>query len=212
MKTVLFTSIIVFLTMVCSCQSSLDLRQTKTSAWMHINEEPAIAPNGCKMAQRTEPSTNTRNVYIQRREDEELVLIYAHERSVDATLGHHSQVVLINDYFATKACNVVVADIDSKKNWKIDEEAYQQYLQTAPKEWFPHHVIPEAIGFSPDDKMVLIAMKSSCVASCPEEAGRFEEHFKLWSCVVDSANGALLKVYKTNGIVPHDWWQFERGI
>ena len=209
MKTVIFTFILTFCTLVCSCQSSLDLRQTKTSAWVHINEGTVIAPYGCKMVQRTEPSTNTRNVYIQRREDEEPIPIYAHERSIEATLGHHGRAVLINDYFATKTCKVVVADIDSKKNWRIDEEAYRLYSQTAPKEWLPHHVIPEAIGFSPDDEMVLIAMKSGYVASSAEEAGQFGRSFQLWSYVVDSTNGALLNIYKTDGIVPQDWWQFE---
>ena len=209
MKTAFLAFTFVFCTLICSCQSSLDLSKTNISAWVSFQKETAVVRNGCNMIQKTEPSTNTRKVYIQRREDDEPVLFYAHERSIEATLSYHGQMVLINDYFATKACKVIVADIDSKNNWRIDEEACQQYFQTAPEEWLPRHVIPKAIAFSPDDSMVLIAMQSGYVASSLEEAGQFGKGFKLWSYVVDSTNGALLKKYQTNGIVPHNWWQFK---
>lgn len=160
------------------------------------------------MIERYDPLTYTRSVYVQRKSDKQPILFYTHKRRIEATLGHQDKRVLINDYFATKTCKVVVADIGSGKNWRIDEAARRQYMHTAAKNWLPKYAIPKAVAFSPDDKMVLIAMKSGYIASSAEEAGAFGKRFKLWSYVVDSTNGTVLHTYQTNGSVPHNWWRF----
>ncbi len=208
MKTAICASLIVLCTLVCSCESLLSLRETNSSAWVSFHKEAAVVRNGYKMVQRLEPSTYVRSVYVQRKSDKKPVLFYTHGRRIKAALGHQRQLVLINDYFATKACKVMVANIDSGNNWRIDEKICEQHMRTAPKQWLPYHAIPKAIAFSPDDKMVLMAMKSGYVAGSAEEADDFGKRFKLWSYVVDSTNGTVLHVYQTNGTVPRNWWKF----
>ena len=208
MKIVPCAFLVVFCTLVCSCQPQLNLNQISSSAWVSFHKETTVVRNGYKMVQSFDPSTYVRNVYIQRKSDKKPVLFYTHKRRIEAALGHQGQLVLINDYFATKACKVVVADIDSGKNWQIDEAAQRQYMRTAPKNWLPYHAIPKAIAFSPDDKMVLVAMKSGYIASSAEEADAFGRRFRIWSYVVDSTDGTVLHAYQTNRAVPRNWWQF----
>lgn len=199
---------IVLCVLVSSCQPSLNLRQTNSSAWVSFHKETTVVRNGYKIVQRFDPSTYVRSVYVQRKSDKQPILFYTHKRRIEATLGHQGKLVLINDYFATKASKVVVADIASGNNWQIDEKTCEQHMRTAPKQWLPDHTIPKAIAFSPDDKTVLIAMKSAYVPSSSEEAGQFGKRFKLWSYVVDATDGTVLHAYQTNGIVPQNWWRF----
>lgn len=207
-KTIVCKVFIVLCVLVCSCRPLLNLRETNSCAWVCFHEETTVIRNGYKMVQRFDSSTYVRSVYIQRKTDKKPILFYTHGRRIEAILGHQGQLALINDYFATKACKVMVADIDSAKNWPIDQTARKQHMRIAPKQWLPHYAIPKAIAFSPDDKMVLIVMKSGYIAGTVEEAREFGKRFKLWSYVVDSTNATVLHTYQTNGIVPCDWWKF----
>jgi hypothetical protein len=208
MKILVYIFLIPLCVLLYSCQQSLNLRETNSSAWVSFDKEVTVIRDGYKMMQRFDPPTYARSVYVQRKSDKKPVLFYTHQRRIEAALGHQGQLVLINDYFATKACKVVVADIRSGKNWQIDEAAQRQYMRTAPKQWLPYHAIPKAVAFSPDDKMVLIAMKSGYVASSAEEADAFGRRFRIWSYVVDSTDGTVLHAYQTNRAVPRNWWQF----
>jgi hypothetical protein len=214
MKAAICVLVVILSAVLCSCQRSLDLGDAKSSAWvdLHRERETTIKKSGCSISQRLDASTRVRSVYIKRETDSVPVLIYTHKRRIKATPGHRTQLVLINDYFATKTCKVIVADIESGSNWRIDQQALRQYLQTAPKDCFPRQSIPEAIAFSPDDKMVLIAMKSDYVARSAEEAGQFGNRFKIWSYVVDCDNGSVLHTYRTNTVVPISWWKFPERI
>jgi len=208
MKIPVYIFLIPLCVLLYSCQQSLNLRETNSSAWVSFDKGVTVIRDGYKMMQRFDPSTYARSVYVQRKSDKQPILFYTHKRRIEAALGHQGQLVLINDYFATKACKVVVADIRSGKNWQIDEAAQRQYMHTAPKQWLPYHAIPKAIAFSPDDKMVLVAMKSGYVAGSAEEAGAFGRRFRIWSYVVGSTDGTVLHAYQTNRAVPRNWWQF----
>ena len=207
MRTVICFFCILVCNLACSSQSLLNLRETDFSTWVTFNKGNATDRNGQVITQRHGPSTQVRSVYVQREMDQNPILFYTHQRRIEALLGHQGKLVLINDYFATKACKIIVVEIDSRTNRRIDSQARRLYLNTTPKQWFPNHAIPKAIAFSPDDKMVLIAMKSTHMADSSEHADQFDKTFERWSYVVDSLDGTVIRVFQTNGTIPRYWWK-----
>lgn len=146
-----------------------------------------------------------RSDYVKRPGDDQFILFYRHGRSIGPTLGHHRQLVLINDYAATQGCNVVIADLNTRKNWNIDSAATERYRTTANPD-ARLVIVPEAYGFSPSDREVLIGMDlvyiSVPTAELADEVGR--TYARCWY-VVDSSSGRVLHEYRTNQ-PPSCWW------
>ncbi len=88
---------------------------------------------------------------------------------------------------------------------QIDSQALKMYRQHAR----PDHrlwIVPEAYGFSPHDRQVLIKMvKEDVSAATAEESARSSRTYKEWWYVVRSGNGQVEREYRTNKI-PQRWW------
>jgi|GEM_PF-6069889 len=167
-----------------------------------------------------------RSEYIQRKNDKKPILFYEHERMIDFTLGHQKSLILINDSMASKGNQVMVSNLETRNIFQIDKKMKSDYFsQLFPK----HHpstttdstlnrdrseigswTLPIAMGFSPDDRKVLIHMEGAIEFAWspdPKEEARLKSLYQDWFYVVDSKNGSILKIYKTNS-PPVAWWKF----
>jgi hypothetical protein len=150
-----------------------------------------------------------RSEYIQRKTDQKPILFYQDERVMQFVLGHQKRLVLMNDIFAVAGNYVVISDLDKNENHRIDEAAFDDYTNRFPdtKGTEPDQggfITPNAIAISPDDRQVLIHMDLFTSATLPVGEKWYANH-PDWSYVVDSADGKILKVYKTKA-VPAQWW------
>lgn len=158
-----------------------------------------------KFTEKFDQRTYERWDFVERPSDNQPVLFYHHGRSIAPTMGHQGRFVLINDYSATKACEVVIADLESHKKWNIDTQAVQMYQSNAKPDG-GLIIIPEAYGLSPDDQEVLIGMDLIYV-SVPtgELEGELHKTYKRWWYVVDSSGGRVLHEYRITQ-PPPCWW------
>jgi hypothetical protein len=158
-------------------------------------------------SEKFDPNTYERKVYVKRPNDKAPVLFYVHGRDIAPTIGHHERLVVINDYFATKGCRVMIADLKTHKSWNIDSRAMESYTRNAKPD--PHLIIiPEAYGFSPCDREVLIGMDLIYVSGPTAGlAGELGKTYKRRWYVVDSARGHILHEYRTN-TPPPCWWVY----
>jgi hypothetical protein len=158
-----------------------------------------------------------RGEFVQRKTDKKPIVFYKHQRSIGFTLGHQNRMILINDSPATKSNQVVISDLEKKRNWQIDQKVIDHYYKnifskiksTHDQKEVKFWTLPIGIGFSPDDHKVLIIMEESHfeMGGSPKEDARLREIYKNWSYVVNSENGNILKIYKTKD-VPAEWWKF----
>ena len=150
-------------------------------------------------------STYVRTDFIQRRRDRKPVPFFTHQRGISVTLAHAQRFVLINDYFATKGCRVMVADLQTHRDWQIDQAAAQMYRQAAaPDDRLI--IVPEAYSFSPDDTKVLIGMDLVDLSvATAQEAAQVSNLYKKWWFVVDTSSGRVLREYRTVEI-PKRWY------
>ncbi len=161
-----------------------------------------------EVSEKMTPGENNyiRSAYIKRDGDNEARLFYTHGRQIIVALGHRRSLALINDWESTKSGKVVVANLRSGENCQIDSEALKMYHQHAARDrrlW----IVPEAYGFSPHDRQVLLKMvKEDVSAATAEESGRSSRTYKEWWYVVRSGNGQVIHEYRTNKI-PQRWWK-----
>ena len=174
--------------------AGVDLRPSEVSHEGHF-----------EFSETFDPNTYERREYVKRPGDKEPVFYYKHGRSIAPTMGHHRRLVLINDYSATKACNVIIADIETHKNWNIDSFAMEMYRKNAnPDQGLL--IVPEAYAFSPNDEEVLIGMDLIYVSAPTGELVRqVRKTYKRWWYVVNSSSGRVLHEYRTNQ-PPPCWW------
>lgn len=162
--------------------------------------------------------------YIQRKNDKKPILFYQHDRSITFTLGHKKSLVLINDSMASKGNQVMISDLNTGQIQQIDKKMTADYFnQLFPKNQStasiptPNRdryevgfwILPIAMGFSPDDRKVLIHMEGAdfTLSSDPQEEKRLKSLYQDWFYVVDPMNGYILKIHKT-GNPPTEWWKF----
>ncbi len=179
-----------------------DLRSELRSEWVTFHSSSVARRGRFTLEQKcSRPTGGVRTVYIQRDDDAASRVLYTHERGVRILLGHTGRYALIHDYFATKACNVVVAEIKTGRNWRIDKPVREAHARTASKEWASIYFTPSAVAFSPDDGQVLISLSRDLLQHkdakpCP-----------VWSYVVETRTGKVLREYRTDGRVPRRWWK-----
>ena len=173
--------------------------------WVAPTSE-ALWLNGYEVKEESD-SDGIRREYIRRAEDKRWIPFYTRERYVLVTLGHRRNLVLVNDCPATKFCKVIVVNLFSGENKQIDTSATKTYQRNAsPDERLI--IIPQAYAFSPDDRKVLINLELiyiSVPAEQRELANRLNSSYKNWRYVVDSANGRVLREYRTSTL-PRKWW------
>ena len=131
-------------------------------------------------------------------------MVYVHHRSVNLTLGHRKQLVLINDYEATKSAKVVVANLRSR-GWKqIDKQAlamYRRHVRPDSRLW----IVPDAYEFSPNDKQVFIKFELTAVSAATEaESIAASKTYKEWYYAVNAHTGRVLREYRRKP--PSKWW------
>jgi hypothetical protein len=147
-----------------------------------------------------------RCVFIKRHFDRKLILFYTHHRQILVTLGHRKQLVLINDWGATKSGKVVVVNLKSGLKRQIDGPAVSMYGRHAAPDrrlW----IVPEAYEFSSDDTQVLIKMvKEDVSAATAEESIAAGRTYRAWWYAIDSRTGKVIHEYRTSKI-PANWWQ-----
>jgi len=185
--------------------SSVSLGDIRSeSEWVDFHSSSVARCGRFTLEQKySEPTGGVRTVYIQRDDDAAPRVIYKHERGIRALVGHTGRYVLINDYFATKVCNVVVVDLETGRNWRIDIAAREDHTQSASEEWTGVYFIPRAKAFSPDDSRVRISLSQDILPR------RDAVPYPVWSYVVETRSGAVLHEYLTDGRVPRLWWEFE---
>jgi hypothetical protein len=153
------------------------------------------------------PKTYERKDYIEGPGLKKPVLYYIHNRGISPSIGRRGRLVLINDYFATEGCKVMVSDLKTHKWWNISSRAVQAYNRNANP--YPGLVIvPEGYGFSPSDRRVLIGMDLIYTdVPTAEHASRAGRTFKRYWYVVTSSSGRILHEYRTSK-PPACWWVY----
>jgi len=142
--------------------------------------------------------------YIQRPSDTKPILFYRYERAIDATLGNKGRLVLVNDIPATKSSEILIVDLMTKKKWHIDNQVIHRYHQDVNSK--DYCVLPQPVGFSPDDQKVLIQMVIGyCYKYQPGISERFEKKYDMWAYVVDSKSGNILREFRDKKL-PENWW------
>jgi hypothetical protein len=202
---------IVFTLLLIYSTASAQVVERGNATWAGLKPGVTYRLDGYEVSEHINPDENnyTRSAYIKRDADKEPRLFYTHARQIVVTLGHRRSLVLINDFEATKSGKVVVANLRSGEKRQIDSVALKMYRQHARPDrrlW----IVPEAYGFSPHDRQVLLKMvKEDVSAVTAEESARSSKTYKEWWYVVRSGNGQVVREYRTNKI-PQRWWGTHR--
>jgi hypothetical protein len=198
---------IVFTLLLMYSAASAQVVEHDNTTWVGLKPGVTYRVAGYEVSERITPGEKnyTRSAYIKRDGDKEARLFYIHGRQIVVTLGHQRSLVLINDWEATKSGKVVVANLRSGEKRQIDSEALKMYHRHAAPDrrvW----IVPEAYGFSPNDRQVLLKMvKEDVSAVTAEDSARSSKTYKEWWYVVDSGNGQVIHEYRTNKIRQR-WW------
>src|SRR6266536_393175 len=198
---VAFTLLLIYST------ASAQVVKRGNATWVGLKPGVTYRLEGYEVCEYITPGENiyTRSAYIKRDGDREPHLFYTHGRQIVVTLGHRRSLVLINDWEATKFGKVVVANLRSGEKRQIDSGALKMYRRHARPDR-RLRIVPEAYGFSPHDRQVLIKMvKEGVSAVTAEESARSSKTYKEWWYVVRSGNGQVEREYRTNKI-PQRWW------
>ncbi len=178
--------------------------ERRSVMWVAPTSE-TLSLHGYEVKEETE-SDSIRKEYIRRAEDRRWIPFYTCERYVLVTLGHRKNLVLVNDCPATKSCRVMAVNLSSGKIRQINTSATKTYQRNASPDG-RLIIVPQAYAFSPSDRKVLINMKLiyiSVPAEQRELANRLNSSYKNWWYVVDSANGRVLREYRST--LPRKWW------
>jgi hypothetical protein len=202
---------IVFNLLLIYSTASAQVVQRGNATWVGLKPGVTYRLKGYEVSEYVTPGEKnyTKSAYIKRDGDKEPRLFYTHGRQILVTLGHWRSLVLINDWEATKSGRVVVANLKSGEKRQIDSEAlkmYRQHVRPDRRLW----IVPEAYGFSPHDRQVLLKMvKEDVSAATAEESRRASQTYKEWWYVVGSRNGQVVREYRANRI-PKRWWGIQR--
>ena len=170
------------------------------SEWKAWKTPPLVRGDAAPEAgffQTCDETTMVRQVFFRPSPGAAAGKIYTHERGIDLRLGRRGRLVFINDYFATKACKVIVVELSGGRSWRIDEKAREMHAATAPPGWDPRCQVPIANALSPDGGRVLIVMCRSYGLPSSQR----------WSYSVDAVTGRVRRQFKTDGLVPAEWWR-----
>ncbi|HKM89484.1 MAG TPA: hypothetical protein VJX29_02630 [Candidatus Acidoferrales bacterium] len=189
--------------------SAAQIFQQSGSEWVSFREPGRIYKvAGFEIWQTLDSEHYEREVYLRKTGEESSRLIYSHHREISLTVGHQGRTVLINDYAATKTCKVVTVELATGKESEVGSAAVKQYVRSANPD-SRLVVVPEAQGFSPDDRQVLIKMKLVYVSfQNAEQAATIRATFKPRWYAVESYSGHVLREYRT-GQFPEGWWRFK---
>jgi hypothetical protein len=209
MRAFRFYIVVIFL-IICATAQSQIVRRGNTN-WVGLNLDEVYRLNGYEITQHTcSNDQGSLCVFIKRAFDKEPIQFYAHHREVLVTVGHRKQIVLINDWFATKSGRVVVANLNSGVKTEIDRQAlsmYRRHAKPDPRLW----IVPEAYEFSPDDKQVLIKMvKEDVSAATASESAIASRSYKDWWYSIDAKNGRVLYEFRANHVASR-WWRYRRA-
>jgi hypothetical protein len=198
---------IVFSLLVTYSTASAQVVERGIATWVGLNPGVTYRLEGYEVSEHITPREDnyTKSAYIKRDGDKEPRLFYTHDRQIVVTLGHRRSLVLINDWQATKSGKVVVANLRSGEKKQIGSQALKMYRQHARP---AHHlwIVPEAYGFSPHDRQVLIKIvKEDVSVATAEESARSSKTYNEWWYVVRSGNGQVVREYRTNKM-PQTWW------
>jgi len=183
--------------------------QQAGSTWVSFREPGKIyRVADFELWQTLDSENYERKVFLRKLGEKSARLIYRHHREISLTVGRQGRTVLINDYAATKTCKVVTVDLATGQVSAIDSAAVKEYARsTSPDSRLV--IVPEAQGFSPDDRQVLIKIKLIYI-SVPdaEQAETVGSTFKPRWYSVDSNSGRVLREYRSEQS-PRDWWSSE---
>ena len=184
-------ALVVLLALCPAVHSQLVKR--RTANWIWLQPEAIFRINGWEVTERACPgSEGNLCAYLKRSFDKQPNFFYAHHRQIGVTLGHRQQLVLINDWEATKSGKVVVTNLKSGAQRQIDRRAlamYRRHVAPDHRLW----IVPEAYEFSPDDRQVLIKMVQWDVsAATAAESLAASRSYRAWWYAVDSRDGRVL--------------------
>jgi hypothetical protein len=177
---------IVFTLLLMYSMASAQVVERGNATWVGLKPGVTYRLEGYEVSEHITPGEKnyTRSAYIKRDGDKEPRLFYTHGRQIVVTLGHRRSLVLIK---------VVVANLNSGEKRRIHSAALKMYRQHARPDrrlW----IVPEAYGFSPHDRQVLIRMVNADVsAATAEESARSSKTYKEWWYVVGSGNGQVVR-------------------
>jgi hypothetical protein len=93
---------------------------------------PAVSRQGrYEFSEKYDPKTNEQRVYIKRAKDERPDTVLQAWARHCAYLGSSGTLGAGQYYFATKACKVVIANLETHKNREIDLSATKRYERGA---------------------------------------------------------------------------------
>ncbi len=204
-----YASAAVALAALVPWSSAAQIFQRSGSEWVSFREPgKTYQVAGFEVWQTLDSKHYERRVYLRKTGEESSQLIYSHHREISLTVGHQGRTVLINDYAATKTSKVVTVELVTGKVIEVDQAAGKEYLRSANPD-SRLVVVPEAQGFSPDDRQVLIKMKLIYVSvQHAEQAETVRRTFKPRWYAVESNSGQVLREYRT-GQFPEGWWRFK---
>lgn len=157
-----------------------------------------------RFTQKYDPAAFEGQIYIQRKADEKPRLIFEDQRGLELLMGHRGVLALINCVQSTKDGKVYVADTNTGKNWRIDEQALRMFLQNSGAD--PSLiVVAEGDALSADDRQALLSMDLIYISvSTAEEAEQKGKTFKEWRYAVSTSTGQVLHEFRTSS-VPKEW-------
>ena len=205
MKAIKFYIVALLLLITCATAESQVLQRRNTN-WICPDLEVAYRVDNYEITQRycaTEPGSLC--VFVKRANDKAPTQFYMHHRAILVTLGHRKQLVLINDWEASKSGTVLVANLNSGVNTKIDRQArlmYQRHVKPDHRLW----IVPQAFEFSPDDRKVLLRMVEEDVSAANQQDSiKASRTYRDWWYSVNSQTGRVSREYRANKI-PNKWW------
>jgi hypothetical protein len=146
---------------------------------------------------------------ILKQENKKPVLFYKHNRVIDIITSHLGRLLLINDFPASKASDILILDLKTMKKWDIGHEAAERYCKEInTKDYMTE---PHPIAFSPDDQEVLMQMKVEwSMYANPKKNEEFERTYSNWSYVVSAKTGKIQREIR-NKTIPENWWIDEKN-
>lgn len=175
------------------------------STWVGPQSRRVVSTDRYAVREDFDDATYVRRDYIKRPGEKRWNLFYTHGRGIEVTIGHKGRLVLINDFSATKACKVMISDLETHKQWEIDQLAREQYERdTRPDSRLV--ILPIAQGFSPDDKQVLIKMDLNYIrVATGDSVVCLGGTFKPFWYAVDLPNGKVRREFQKSKM-PDRWW------
>lgn len=173
--------------------------------WIEMYPGGVFHAKGFDVYEEFNPANYVRKDYIKRPIDKKAIHFYTHGRGISMTLGHKRRLVLIEDDEATKSSKVMVVDLQTGEQKKIDTLASKRFEeQTSPNPALI--VVPVPYAFSPDDTQVLIKMELIYISvATPDLVECIKHTFRQRWYAVNSKSGRVLRVFRGKR-TPEGWW------